>query len=122
MVAPPDIDGLPPVDLKELPLKLPEGNAEQRRVIAELREEIARLKGLKGRPSIKQPSGIESLPVWSVMGCRIHRYRRPNEPLPHGKVPLGRQLRVIPSPQGLREYFRSPALFETGPLRRPRSA
>ena len=59
MVAPPDIDGLPPADLKQLVLKLLEENAEQGRVIVELREEIARLKGLKGRPSIKPPSGME---------------------------------------------------------------
>ena len=57
MVAPPDIDRLPPAELKQLLLKLLEENAEQKRAIAELREEIARLKGLQGRPSTKPPSG-----------------------------------------------------------------
>jgi len=73
MVAPSDIDGLPPADLKDSLLKLPDENAERRRVIAELREEI------------------------------------------------GRQLRVIRSPQGQREIFRCPAPFDASPLRRPRS-
>ena len=59
VVAPPDIDGLPPAELKQLMLKLLEENAEQTRVIAELREEVARLKGLKGRPPIKS-SGMET--------------------------------------------------------------
>jgi len=58
VVVPPDIDGLPSAELKQLLLKQLEENAEQTRVIAELREEIARLKGLKGRPPIK-PSGME---------------------------------------------------------------
>jgi Transposase IS66 family len=60
VVVPPDIDGLPPAELKQLLLKLLEENAEQKRMIGELREEIARLKGLKGRPSIKPPSGMEN--------------------------------------------------------------
>jgi hypothetical protein len=59
VTAPADLDDLSPTELKQLVVKLLAENAEQRRQIAELREEIARLKGLKGRPQIK-PSGMEA--------------------------------------------------------------
>ena len=58
MTAPPEITGLSNAELQQLVLKLLSENAEQKRLIAELREEIARLKGLKSRPQIK-PSGME---------------------------------------------------------------
>ena len=61
VVAPPDIDGLPPPELKQLLLRLLEKNTQLERENAELREEIARLKGLKGRPQIK-PSGTDCRP------------------------------------------------------------
>jgi Transposase IS66 family len=61
MVAPFEIDGLPPAGLKQVIELLLAENAELKRTIVELHEEIARLKGLKGRPQIKpsKPSGMD---------------------------------------------------------------
>lgn len=52
------VDGLGLEELKSLLVQVLEDNARLRAENAELREEIARLKGLKGRPQIK-PSGME---------------------------------------------------------------
>ena len=49
--------------------------AEQERLIAELREGNARLKGLNGRPRIK-PSGMEDASVPRLPGKRGKRRRR----------------------------------------------
>lgn len=54
-----DIDGLGLADLKLLLLQVLEENAQLKNSIAALRDENARLKGLKGKPDIK-PSGMES--------------------------------------------------------------
>ena len=54
----PDIDGLGLAELKPLLLQAYEKIAQQDALIAALREELARLKGLKGRPQLK-PSGME---------------------------------------------------------------
>ena len=59
VIAPADIDGLSLEALKALVVQLLSKVADQERVIAELREENARLKGLNGRPRIK-PSGMEN--------------------------------------------------------------
>ena len=55
---PPDIDALNADELKELVFWLLERDSERAAEVAALREEIARLKGLKGRPKIR-PSGME---------------------------------------------------------------
>ena len=54
---PPDLDAITPQALKPLTLGLLEENARLSAENVVLREEIARLKGLKGRPDIKPPAG-----------------------------------------------------------------
>jgi hypothetical protein len=75
VTAPPEIAGLSHAELEQLVLKLLSESAEQKRMIAELREEIARLKGLKGRPQIK-PSGMEAGTTPKPPGQRAARRGR----------------------------------------------
>lgn len=57
----PDIDALAPFALKPLTIGLLEENARLASENAALRDEVARLKGLKGKPDIKpsKPSGLD---------------------------------------------------------------
>ena len=58
-MSPPDnFDELSSSQLRELLLKLFSKFTEIEKVVADLRAEIARLKGLKGKPDIK-PSGMD---------------------------------------------------------------
>ena len=53
MIPPPDLDELTPAQLRELVAMLLTKIVELEQKNVEQREEIARLKGLKGRPDIK---------------------------------------------------------------------
>ncbi|MGH7057477.1 MAG: hypothetical protein ACREFZ_06265 [Acetobacteraceae bacterium] len=81
-------------------VKLLEENAGQRRVIAELREEIAHLKGLKGRPRLK-PSGMEKA-IEAESGRKRARRRGRGKVVPRVAVEA-EILRVTP-PAGSRWY------------------
>src|SRR5260221_13462803 len=58
MLPPADLEHLPHAELKSLVVKQWEELAELRRLVATLRDEIARLKGESDRPNIKQ-SGMD---------------------------------------------------------------
>ena len=72
---PPDVDDLSVDELKKLVFWLLERDAVREAEMAALREEIARLKGLKGRPKIR-PSGIEPATERQPKGGTGNKRRR----------------------------------------------
>lgn len=75
MAPPGNIDDLSNAELRALVVKLFEVVTDLERTVAAQREEIARLKGLKGRPDIKasKPSGMEQASAAKPKGQRRGR-------------------------------------------------
>ena len=98
-MSPPDnIDGLSSAQLKELVATLFAKLTELERTVAALREENARLKGLKGRPDIK-PSGMDRATEPSKSARREKRMGRGKV---RPRVSIDDRLLKAPAPAGSR--------------------
>src|SRR5690349_25052195 len=95
MAPPGDLDALSPTELKARVLELLGKVAALEQTVAAQRAEIARLKGLKGRPALK-PSGMEKASEPKPPGSR--KGRGPVRP----RVAVEDQVIAAPVPPGSR--------------------
>ena len=82
---PADVDRLSLIELKERVVQLTAEVTRLNRLVADLREEIAQLKGLKGRPRIR-PSGMVNAALPRPMGKHAGRRRHRGKVMPKVRV------------------------------------
>ncbi len=119
MAPPVDLDGLSPAELKAWVGDLLEKIAALEQKLCEQREEIARLKGLKGRPEIKpsKPSGMEQASSATPLTINGKRRRSRGKPAPVAAV----EDRVVRAPVPAGSRFKGHEIYVVQDLEiRPR--
>src|SRR5215203_2121515 len=101
MSPPDDLDRLSHIELKGLVVKQWEQMVELQRMVAALRDEIARLKGGPGRPNIK-PSGMERATEPKVSGSPGDRKRPRGSTRSKLSIHEERTVKVAAPPRGSR--------------------
>jgi hypothetical protein len=111
MSSPSNLDDLSPPELKALVIRLMGEIAELQRVVEDQGAEIARLKGLKGRPRLtpSKPSGMEQ--ASSPKPARPRRRGRSHQT----RIAIDDQVLTVSVPAGSR--FKSLPLRRQGAMR-----
>src|SRR4051794_8963305 len=109
MSPPGNLDDLSPAELKGLVIRLRGDITELQRVIEDQRAEIARLKGLKGRPRLNpsKPSGMEE----ASLSKPLHMRRPTPGRATRRRTASARKLATTASPGLARRHPRAAAIF-----------